>query len=294
VKWRRGAGRGSIERRRGGGGLGGGGLPIPMGRAGAGGGMGLLVIIAVLLLTQCMGGGGGGFNIPIQQLPQAAPADESISDSEAWSESEEFVAFVVEDVQDSWARLFAEAGRKYEPTKTVIFQQATSTGCGTGSAQTGPFYCPLDRKIYIDVSFFDELRKRFRAAGDFAQAYVIAHEYGHHVQNILGIADDVQRGQQENPDEANELSVRMELQADCFAGVWGFTAFEDELLEEGDVEEALNAAAAIGDDRIQKQTQGRVDPESWTHGSSEQRVSWFERGFKSGDPNSCDTFKGDV
>jgi uncharacterized protein len=269
-------------------------MPIPMGRGGVGGGMGLLVLIAVLVLTQCMGGGGGGFDIPIQQLPQAAPAEESISDSEPWSESEEFVAFVVEDVQDSWARLFAEAGRKYEPTDTVIFQRDTQTGCGVGSAATGPFYCPVDSKVYIDVTFFNELRERFRAAGDFAQAYVIAHEYGHHVQNLLGIADDVRRGQQENPEEANELSVRMELQADCFAGVWGYTAFEDELLEEGDVEEALNAAAAIGDDRIQEETTGRIDRESWTHGSSEQRVSWFQRGFESGDPNSCDTFKGDV
>src|SRR5687768_14939906 len=150
-----------------------------MGRGGVGGGMGLLVLIAVLVLTQCMGGGGGGFNIPIQQLPQGAPAEESISESEPWSEGEEFVGFVVDDVQDSWARLFAEAGRKYEPTKTVIFQQATETGCGVGSAQTGPFYCPLDRKIYIDLTFFKELSTRFKAAGDFAQAYVIAHEYGH-------------------------------------------------------------------------------------------------------------------
>jgi uncharacterized protein len=272
----------------------GGGLPIPMGRGGLGGGMGLLVIIAVLVLTQCMGGGGGGFSIPIEQFPQAAPADESISDAAPWSESEELVGFVVEDVQDSWARLFAEAGRKYEPTKTIIFQGTTSTGCGVGSAQTGPFYCPLDKQIYLDVSFFQELNRRFGAPGDFAQAYVIAHEYGHHVQNILGIADDVRQGQQENPEEANELSVRMELQADCFAGVWGYTAFEDQLLQEGDIEEALNAASAIGDDRIQQQTQGRVDPESWTHGSSEQRVEWFKRGFDSGDPNSCDTFKGDV
>jgi len=293
VRWQRGRGRQYIERRRGGGGGGlGGGLPIPMGRGGVGGGMGLLVLVAVLVLTQCMGGGGGGFNIPIQQLPQAAPADESVPDSAPYSETEDFVGYLAEDIQDSWARLFAEANRKYEPAKTIIFDGSTSTGCGTGSAATGPFYCPLDRQVYIDLSFFEELKQRFAAPGDFAQAYVIAHEYGHHVQTLLGISDDVRREQQANPDEANELSVRMELQADCFAGVWGYSALDD--LEEGDVEEALGAASAIGDDRIQKQTQGRVDPESFTHGTSEQRQSWFTKGLESGDPNSCDTFKGDL
>ena len=293
MKWQRGRGRQYIERRRGGGG-GGGGLGIPMGRGGVGGGMGILVLIAVVLLTQCMGGGGGGFNIPVQQFPQAAPAEESISEDAPRSDLEEFVGFVVEDVQDSWARLFAEGNRKYEPTKTVIFQGATNTGCGPATSATGPFYCPADRKVYLDLTFFQELRDRFGAPGDFAQAYVIAHEYGHHVQHILGIADDVRQEQQRNPDEANELSIRMELQADCFAGVWGYTAYEDELLEEGDVEEGLAAAAAIGDDRLQEQASGRIDRESWTHGSSEQRVKWFKRGLESGDPNSCETFKGDV
>jgi hypothetical protein len=172
----------------------------------------------------------------------------------------------------------------------VLFTQSTTSGCGPASAATGPFYCPADRKVYLDLGFFAELRSRFGAPGDFAQAYVVAHEFGHHVQTITGVEPQVRRLQQRNPDAANELSVRMELQADCLAGVWAHSAYDT--LEPGDVQEALGAAAAVGDDRIQRTTTGRVDPESFTHGSSAQRQEWLSRGFESGDMGDCDTFSG--
>jgi uncharacterized protein len=174
----------------------------------------------------------------------------------------------------------------------VLFRDAVRSGCGTASAQTGPFYCPADQKVYVDLSFFDELDQRFGAPGDFAQAYVLAHEIGHHVQTLLGVSGKVRQAQQSNPRQANELSVRMELQADCLAGVWGKSTQQRGVLESGDVEEGLAAAASVGDDRIQRQARGTVNPESFTHGSSEQRMQWFRRGFSSGDVGSCDTFSG--
>ena len=308
MRWKRGRGRQYIEDRRGRGGFGGlgrggggfgGGLPIPMGVGGGGCGGVVLVIILILLFTGgggLFGGGGGGLGVDpnLQPFPQSpdAGSGETLAGADADAKLVDFMGYLSEDIQDSWARSFTEAGQRYQTTKTVLFTNATSTGCGSASSATGPFYCPADRKVYLDLSFFRELRSRFGAPGDFAQAYVIAHEYGHHVQNLLGIMDDVRRGQQENPDEANELSIRLELQADCFAGVWGYTAVDE--LEEGDVEEAIAAASAVGDDRIQEQATGRIDRESWTHGSSEQRARWFKRGFESGDPNSCDAFEGDV
>jgi uncharacterized protein len=279
MRWRPGAGRGQIEDRRGMGG----GMALPIG--GGGGLIGVIVLLAYLLL----GGGGGGFDPSLQPFP-AAPTGQPLGDTP--DKTDDFVAFVVDDVQDTWTRLFQEAGREYEPTKLVLFEQATQTGCGAASSQTGPFYCPLDRKVYLDLGFFRELRDRFGAPGDFAQAYVIAHEFGHHVQTVLGINEAVRREQQENPEQANELSVQMELQADCFAGVWAHSAYAEQQLSEGDLEEGLGAASAVGDDRIQERTQGRVDPESWTHGSAEQRSTWFRRGFDGGDPNACDTFGG--
>jgi predicted metalloprotease len=274
MKWRRGVGRRWIEDRRG---QGTGGLALPVG--GGIGGIGLLILLVVLALTGSLGGGGGAPGAGGNEQP--AQLD---------SELEQFVAFVVDDVQQGWAQAFRESGREYEPTKLVLFEQAVSSGCGVASSETGPFYCPLDKKVYLDLGFFRELRDRFGAPGDFAQAYVIAHEFGHHVQNITGIADEVRREQQSNPDQANQLSVRMELQADCLAGVWGFGAAEEGLLEPGDLDEGLRAAAAIGDDRIQRQAGGQVNPETWTHGSSEQRVTWFRRGFDSGDTQACNTF----
>ena len=308
MKWRRGVGRGQIIDRRGrrsggfgGGGFGGGGggfgFPVPMGRRGGiGGGLGLIVVILVLVFSGALGGGGtsGPSLSPFPEMPPPGGGDPAPLEANPNDDVSGFVAFVVDDVQDSWARLFAEAGRKYEPTKLVLFTDATSSGCGHATSATGPFYCPADRHVYLDLGFFRELRSRFGAPGDFAQAYVIAHEFGHHVQTVLGISADVRRGQQENPDEANELSVRLELQADCFAGVWAHSAYQENLLETGDLEEGIDAAAAVGDDRIQRQAGGGINPETWTHGSSEQRVEWFRRGFESGDPNACDTFSQDI
>jgi predicted metalloprotease len=203
-----------------------------------------------------------------------------------------FVSRVLKDTEDVWNRAFQSIGKRYEEPQLVLFTGRTRTACGMGMAAMGPFYCPLDRKIYIDLAFYDELRTRFRAPGDFAQAYVIAHEVGHHVQTLLGIADKVQRMKERVSErEGNRIQVRMELQADCLAGVWAALTHQvKNRLEPGDVEEGLNAASAIGDDMIQKQTQGHVVPDAFTHGSSQQRVRWFRRGMETGDIRQCDTF----
>jgi hypothetical protein len=199
---------------------------------------------------------------------------------------------VLADTEDAWSAIFAEGGQRYVEPTLVLFTDRVQSACGMAGAAMGPFYCPADQQIYIDLGFYDELRTRFRAPGDFAQAYVIAHEVGHHVQNLLGVSDEVHKAQRGlSKAEANALSVRLELQADCFAGVWANHAQRTRaLLEPGDLEEALGAASAIGDDRIQRQTGGAVAPDSFTHGSSEQRVRWFRRGFETGDGGLCDTF----
>ena len=204
----------------------------------------------------------------------------------------DMVSVVVADTEDVWNEIFAASGRRYEEPTLVMFTGTTRSACGMGQAAMGPFYCPADRKAYIDLSFYDDMRTRFRAPGDFAQAYVIAHEVGHHVQNLLGISGEVRRRQSGlSKADANQLSVRLELQADCLAGVWANRADKAKgILETGDVEEALNAAAAIGDDRLQRQSRGTVVPESFTHGTSAQRQRWFRTGLASGDPDSCDTF----
>jgi predicted metalloprotease len=280
MRWRRGTGGDQVEDRRG-------ASPVALG--GGAGGLGLVV----LLLFYLFGGGGGAGAGPLEPLPEM-PAAQGPSGPDPDAELKDFVSFVVQDVQSSWTTAFSNADKQYQPTKLVIFERATQTGCGVGTSETGPFYCPLDRKIYLDLGFFRELRSRFAAPGDFAQAYVIAHEFGHHVQNLLGVSDEVRRKQQSNPDEANEQSIRLELQADCLAGVWAHSAYEQKLLEPGDIEEGLAAAAAVGDDRIQSQAGARMDRESWTHGSSEQRTEWFKKGFDGGDPGACDTFSGAV
>lgn len=308
MRWSRGARRSRhLEDRRGQqGGLGGGTMRLPFPTGGGGmGRLGLPVLLLIVLGT-CLGGGsildggsGGesGFDVGtgVEGLPSAPrPAGEGIprgSDPDA--EVVDFVSFVLDDVQATWSDLFQAAGRTYEPAELVIFEGATQTQCGVGQEATGPFYCPLDQKAYIDLDFFRELKSRFGAPGDFAQAYVIAHELGHHVQNITGINPRVRELQQRNPDDANELSVRQELQADCFAGVWAHSTYRRGILEEGDLQEGLDAAAAVGDDRLQRQAGARVNPESWTHGSSEQRMEWFTTGYDSGDPDTCDTFSGD-
>ena len=263
-----------------------------MGKAG-GGGLGLIVLLVIFLLTGGLPGGGGSSGFPIDLPAAGAPASGGeappASDDEA-----QFVQFVVADVQGTWKKIFAEGGQTYEPTTLGSSRAGSRRAAAPPRRRRAPSTAPPDRHVYIDLSFFRELQSRFQAAGDFAQAYVIAHEFGHHVQNLLGVTEDVNRQQQEDPESANELSVRLELQADCLAGVWGHSAQQEQLLEGGDLEEGLTAAAAVGDDRIQSQSGRGVNPETWTHGSSEQRTSWFRKGFDNGDPSACDTFKGGV
>jgi predicted metalloprotease len=293
MRWRKKQSSPNVIDRRGSPGAGGiGGLPIPM-RAGAVSLPVLILIVAVVIgLQMC---GGAAFDIPGLDLPQAPVQGESIPpEADPDADLVNFVEFVVDDVQTVWDSQFRRAGDQYEFADLILFEQGVDTGCGPASSDVGPFYCPADSQVYIDLDFFRELRRRFGAPGDFAQAYVIAHEYGHHVQNLLGISDEVNRLQQADPDQANELSIRMELQADCLAGVWGYTTQERGILEPGDLQEGLGAAAAVGDDRIQGQATGTTNPETWTHGSSEQRQEWFSKGFETGDPDSCNTFSGDV
>ena len=252
-----------------------------------GGGLGLLVIVVIVLLM-------GGDPTPLLQQTSSsgstgAPA---APPSAAENELADFVSVVLADTEDTWNAAFAEDGQRYAEPTLVLFTDRVRSACGMAGAAMGPFYCPADQQIYIDLGFYDDLRTRFAAPGDFAQAYVIAHEVGHHVQNLLGISEQVRRQQQGlSKAEANALSVRLELQADCFAGVWAHQAQRmRNILEPGDLEEALNAASAIGDDRLQRQSTGTVVPDSFTHGSSEQRVRWFKKGFESGDGGVCDTF----
>ena len=297
--WRRGRRSDNVEDQRGAGGFGGlgGGLGGGFGGSrrgvGLGGGLGLIVIVVLALvfgvdpttLLQGLDGTGG------YQTEDARQPGQNGGDMSATDEKKEFVSHVLGDTEDTWHALFQQLGQTYQDPRLVLFSGAIQSACGFAQAAMGPFYCPADSKVYIDLSFYDELQRRFQAPGDFAQAYVIAHEVGHHVQHLLGITDQVDRQRSRlSKADANALSVRIELQADCFAGIWAHHAdSERNLLEEGDVEEALNAAAAIGDDRLQEQSQGYVVPDSFTHGSSEQRVKWFKTGWKSGDPTVCDT-----
>ena len=218
---------------------------------------------------------------------ELAPADSAREEPEV-----RFVSFVLDDAQQTWANVLPKYGTQYRDAKLVLFRGATQTGCGTGQTAMGPFYCPLDEKVYIDLSFYDELKSKFGASGDFAQAYVIAHELGHHVQHLLGTDQQVRRAQQGDPSQANQYSVRLELQADCYAGVWGRSTQQRDKLDQGDIEEGMNAAASVGDDRILAQSGRRVNTDSFTHGSSQQRVTWFKKGFETGDPRACDTFGG--
>jgi predicted metalloprotease len=229
------------------------------------------------------------------QMQQATGPAVTQTDYKPTPEEEEladFVSVVLADTEDTWNEIFQGAGRDYQEPRLVLFSGSVQSACGMASAAMGPFYCPSDKKVYIDLSFFDDLRRRHGAPGDFAQAYVIAHEVGHHVQTLLGISKQVRSAQHGlGKSDANALSVRQELQADCFAGLWGYHADRSrQVLERGDVEEAIDAATAIGDDRLQKQAQGYVVPESFTHGTSEQRVHWFRKGMETGEFNSCDTF----
>jgi predicted metalloprotease len=232
---------------------------------------------------------GEDFLALVDQGAPVSPVDTAQRDA-AEEPAVEFVSFVLDDAQQTWHRIFPSLGADYQDARLVLFREAVQSGCGVAGAETGPFYCPADQKVYIDLSFFDELRSRFRAPGEFAQAYVLAHEIGHHVQTLLGVDRQVRRAQQTNPGSANAYSVRMELQADCLAGVWGHSTAQRDILEKGDVEDGLNAAAAIGDDRIQRMAGRNVNAESFTHGSSQQRVAWFRRGLQTGQVSACDTF----
>ncbi len=292
MRWKRSAGDGGVEDLRGSGG----GLRGPAAIGGGLGGLGLVgVIIAIVVVF--LGGGGGGFSpdAGLDGLGASPPAAGQGIDAQSpdADNTKAFVVFVVNDVQNSWRDQFARAGETYPPTTLRLFSGRIQTGCGAASAASGPFYCPADRRVYLDLTFFRELSQRFGAPGDFAQAYVIAHEFGHHVQNVLGILPEVTREMQQNPGQANALSVKLELQADCLAGVWAHSAYNRDLLEDGDLEEGLAAATAVGDDRIQSQAGGRVDPDTFTHGTSEQRKRWFLVGFQNGEVAACDTFRAE-
>jgi len=273
MKWQGRTGSGNVSDRRGM------GMALPVG-----GGIGGLVL---LLLFSALTGQNPADIISTQSSEEAVgtngvPAD----DPQA-----EFVSVVLKDTEDTWSEIFRERGQDYQEPTLVLFTQATQSACGLGQSAMGPFYCPNDQQVYLDLSFFEELETRFGAPGDFAQAYVVAHEVGHHVQTVTGTSERVTAARQRSSErEGNALSVRQELQADCYAGVWGHYAAQRGLLEPGDAEEGLRAAAAIGDDRIQRQTQGRVVPESFTHGSSDDRVRWLRRGLDSGRMEGCDTF----
>lgn len=281
MKWEDQGRSDNIEDRRGEGSFGRGGLKL---------GVGGLVLLGVLslvtgqnffaLLDPGMLGGGPGQESG--EVYQPTPEEEKLVS---------FVSFVLDDTEKVWSQVLPQAGLQYQAPKLVLFNGAVRSGCGHAEAAMGPFYCPADRKVYIDLGFYQELKQRFGAPGDFAQAYVIAHEIGHHVQNLLGISGQVQQAQQQNPEKANLYSVRLELQADCLAGIWGKATGQRGILEQGDVEEGIDAAAAVGDDRIQKQSSGYVNPEGWTHGSSRQRVAWFMHGMQTGDIRQCDTFR---
>lgn len=256
----------------------------------AGGGIGTIVLILAALYF------GIDPNVVMQGLDMVstsqAPAPGRQSPA-ANDEQAQFVSVVLADTEDTWQQLFAASGQRYQEPRLVLFSDAVKSACGFANAAVGPFYCPADKQVYLDLGFFRDLKQRFGAPGDFAEAYVIAHEVGHHVQNLLGVSADMRRRQRGlGKADANALSVRLELQADCFAGVWANQADRArKILEQGDIEEGLNAASAIGDDRLQRRTGGRVVPDSFTHGSSEQRVRWFRRGFETGDPAACDTFQ---
>jgi len=305
MKWRGRRGSSNIQDRRGaGGGMGGlgggfgtgGGFRIPTGGRTARGGMGSLIgIVVVLGLVWLVTG-----QNPLDMLagtasPQSASSSRSLPANGGNDELRDFVGVVVKETEDLWTQQFAAIGEDYPEPIVVLFSGQTNSGCGVADARTGPFYCPQDQQVYIDLSFYEQLRSQFGAPGDFAQAYVLAHEVGHHVQNLLGVLPEFNRARQSmSQEQANAYSVRVELQADCYAGVWANFAGQEDLLDNGDIEEALNAAEQIGDDTLQKRMQGYAVPKTFNHGTSAQRQTWFERGYTSGDPGDCDTFSGNV
>jgi uncharacterized protein len=287
MRWTPGGTSDDIEDRRdesggGGGGFGFGGMHLGIG------GLLILLVLSVIFKQNffaLLGGGGAGSS------GSAAVSTPDTAKDAAEKPLKQFVSFVLDDAQKTWEGLLPQqANTPYRHAKLVLFRDSTYSGCGGADAATGPFYCPADEKVYIDLSFYDELTRRFGAPGQFAQAYVLAHELGHHVQKLIGIESKVRQFQSQNPGSTNAMSVKMELQADCLAGVWAHTTQQRGLLEAGDVQSALGAASAVGDDHIQQMTRGRVQPETFTHGSSQQRMDWFNRGLNSGQISACNTF----
>jgi len=288
MRWTPGKESSNIEDRRGesGGGRGFGGL-----RLGLGGTVVLLILSLVFKRDFfTLLGGGDGTAATASGEVSAPPATETAAEHR----EVQFVSFVLDDAQQTWAKILPQEGGQWHDAKLVLFRDGVQSGCGQAETAMGPFYCPLDEKVYIDLGFYDELRDRFGAPGEFAQAYVLAHELGHHVQHLEGIDEQMRRLQKQRPDQANELSVKLELQADCYAGVWGHSTEQRQLLEKGDIDSGLQAAASVGDDRLQRMTTGHISPESFTHGTSAQRAAWFKRGFDSGDPKACDTFNSNA
>ena len=286
MRWTPGNESSNIEDRRGdsGGGIGG----IHLGIGGT-----IIVLVLSLIfhrnLFTLLGSGDAASSASASDT-SAPPA----SETPAEHKEVQFVSFVLDDAQQTWAKILPQEGASYHDAKLVLFRDGVQSGCGQAETAMGPFYCPLDEKVYIDLGFYDELRDRFGAPGEFAQAYVLAHELGHHVQHLEGIDTQMQRLQRQHPDQTNALSVKLELQADCYAGVWGHSTQQRQLLDPGDVQAGLQAAASVGDDRLQKMSTGHVSPESFTHGTSAQREAWFKRGFDSGDPKACDTFSSNA
>lgn len=281
--WKDREGSQNIEDRRGQGSPRMGRFPMPRGKMG-------LVVLAVVMVA-------GYYGIDLTPLlvmddGSTGTVVEKYQPSQQEQELAKFSSVALKTTEDTWSKIFAESGKKYTPPTMVLYSGSTKTACGYGQSAMGPFYCPLDHKLYVDLSFYKDMQKRLGGGGDFALGYVLAHEVGHHVQNLLGIAPQVQKLQsQSSPIEANKLSVLLELQADCLAGVWGHQMNRQGILEKGDLEEALKTATAIGDDRLQRESSGRVVPDSFTHGTSEQRYHWFKTGFDTGKPEACNTFQ---
>jgi predicted metalloprotease len=290
VRWKRVDSSDVIDQRAGGGLPGGGRVAIP-------GGLGIGGIIIYLAISLLSGGGGSSFAVddpfgtgtqaPGVSSPRGIPASQDPD-----RDLKDFSVYVFERTQQVWEKTFSDQGNPYEHAKLVLYRDGVNTGCGSATSAVGPFYCPPDRRVYLDLSFYRDMQTQLGASGDFAWAYVIAHEMGHHVQEQLGTSDRVSQLQRSHPGDRNELSVRLELQADCYAGVWAKTVYAE--LDPGDIDEAMNASRAVGDDRLQKQATGTVRPDTFTHGTSEQRSRWFSKGQQSGQPSDCDTFSGDV
>jgi uncharacterized protein len=295
VKWRRVRSRDVVDVR----GAGGAGARLPGGLVRAGGGVGVVGLLIILALQFLGGGSSSSFDVtdvfgPAVQAPGAQSPQPIPPAEDPQRELKDFSVYVFEDAQQTWSKTFARSSEPYDGAELVLYSGAVQTGgCGGATSAVGPFYCPADGRVYLDLSFYRDMEAQLGAPGDFAWAYVIAHEMGHHVQSQTGISSEVGRLSQQDPEDANELSVRQELQADCYAGVWASTVFAQGDLEPGDLEEAFTASEAVGDDRLQRQATGRVDPDSFTHGTSEQRRRWFTAGYESGDPGACDTFAAD-